>query len=59
MSWERYLEALNRSIDTATNTGFRLYEQGIGTYTENKLELCAYYDKRIVDRDGIHTKPLW
>ena len=24
MSWERYLEALNRSIDKAQNTGFRL-----------------------------------
>ena len=31
MSWERYLEALNGSMDTVMNTGFRLYEQGIVT----------------------------
>ena len=58
MSWERYLEALNGSIDTATNMRFRPYEQGIVTYTQDKLGLSACYDKRIVDPDGIHTKPL-
>ena len=26
MSWGRYLEALNRSIDIGTNTGFRIHE---------------------------------
>ena len=31
MSWAQYLEALNGSIDTMTNTGFRLCEQGIVT----------------------------
>ena len=58
MSWTQYLEALNGSIDTATNTGFRLYEQGSVTYTEAKLGLSTYYDKQIVNPDGIHTKPL-
>ena len=58
MSWERYLEALNGSIDTGTDMRLRPYEQGIVTYTQDKLGLSAYYDKRIVDPDGIHTKPL-
>ena len=58
MSLERSLEVLNGSIDTATNTRFRLYEQGIVIYTQNKLGLSAYYDKQSIDLDGIHTKPL-
>ena len=37
MSWVRYLGALNRSIDTVTNTEFQFYEQEIMTYTQNKL----------------------
>ena len=57
MSWERYLEVLNGSIDTMTNMGFRLYEQGIVTYTHDKFGLSTYYDKQIIDLDAIHTKP--
>ena len=52
------LEAINGSIDTATNMGFRLCEQGIITYTQDILGLSAYYDKRIAAPNGIHTKPL-
>ena len=58
MSWPQYPEVLNGSIDTAMNMGFWLCEQGIVTYTQNKLRFSAYYDKQIVDPDGIHTKPL-
>ena len=58
MSWERYLEALNGSIDKAQNTGFRLLGSGIVTYTQSKLGLSTYYDKRVVASDGIHTEPL-
>ena len=57
MSWERYLEALNGSIDKAQNTGFRLLGSGIVTYTQSKLGLSAYYDKRVVAPDRIHTEP--
>ena len=39
--------------------GFWLYEQGIVTYTQDKLGLSAYYDKKIVDLDGIATKLPW
>ena len=59
MSWAQYLEALNRSVDRVTNTGFWFYEQGIVTYTQDKLGLSTYYDKRIIISDGIHKKPLW
>ena len=58
MTWNRYMEALNGSIDKVKNTGFRVHDQGIVTYTQNKLGLSAYYDKRYVLEDGIHTEPL-
>ena len=58
MSWERYLEALNGSIDKAQNTGFRLLGSGIYTYTQSKLGLSVYYDKQMVLTDGIHMEPL-
>ena len=45
MSWERYLEALNGSINKARNTGFRLLGSGIVNYTQSKLGLSAYYNK--------------
>ena len=57
MSWTRYLEAFNGSIDTAKNMGFWLYEQGTVTYTQDKLRLSVYFDKRMIDLNGIHTKP--
>ena len=47
MSWERYLEALKGSIDKAQNTRFRLLGLGIVTYTQEKLGLSTYYNKRI------------
>ena len=34
MNWQRYWEALRGSIDIATNTGFRVWEQGVATYTQ-------------------------
>ena len=58
MSSERYLEALNGSIDRASNTGFQILDSGIVTYAQSKLGLSTYYNKRIVSPDGIHTEPL-
>ena len=52
MYWARYLEAFDGSIDRVTNTGFRLYEQGFLTYTQDKLGLSSY--KQIIDPDAIH-----
>ena len=58
MFWERYLEALNGSINKAQNTGSRLLGSGIVTYIQSKLGLSAYYDKQAVLPDGIQTEPL-
>ena len=57
MSWERYLEALNRSIDLLTNTGFQIHHHRIVTYTQDKLDLSTYYNKCIVAPNGIQTEP--
>ena len=51
-------ELEEKGIDKAKNVGFRVYDQGIVTYEQNKLGLSAYYDKRYVLADGIHTRPL-
>ena len=58
MTWQRYMAALNGELDTGKNTGFRVHEKGMVTYEQNKLGLSAYYDKRRVLEDGIHTRPL-
>ena len=43
---------------TAKNIGFRVCDQGMVTFEQNKLGFSAYYDKRYVLADGIHTRPL-
>ena len=58
MSWERYRKALFGSLDKARNIGFRKCDNHIVTYEQSKLGLSAYYDKRIVHEDGIHTSCL-
>ena len=51
-------ELEEKDIDKAKNVGFRVYDQGVVTYEQNKLGLSAYYDKRYVLGDSIHTRPL-
>ena len=59
MSFQRYKDCLNQvGIDKAHNTGFRIRDHGVVMYEQNKLGLSAYYDKRYVLEDGIHTRPL-
>ena len=58
MPWERYRNAPEGSIDRASNKDFRLKGQSIVSYQQDKLGLSAYYDKRIVHKEGIHTGPL-
>ena len=58
MSWERYKNALFGALDKVTNIGFRKKENHVVTYEQTKLGLSAYYDKRIVHEDGIHTSCL-
>ena len=58
MNWGRYKNALFGSLDKARNKGFRKRDNHIVTYEQSKLGLSAYYDKRIVHEDGIHTSCL-
>ena len=58
MNWERYRKALFGSLDKVTNIGFRKRDNHCVTYEQSKLGLSAYYDKRIVHEDGIHTSCL-
>ena len=51
-------ELEGKYIDKANNVDFRVYDQDMVTYEQNKLALSAYYDKRYVLADGIHTRPL-
>ena len=60
MYFQRYKEVLDvflktridsqlegEDIDKVKNVGFRVYDQGIVTYEQKKLGLCAYYDKQV------------
>ena len=58
LRWERYERALEGSRDMATNRGFRIHNGAMYTYEQRKLGLSAYYDKRWVLEDGIHTEPI-
>ena len=58
MSWERYRNALFGALDKVTNIGFRKKEHHIVTYEQKKMGLSAYYDKKVVHEDGIHTSCL-
>ena len=51
-------ELEGKDIDKAKNIGFRVYDQGIATYAQNKPDLSAYYHKHYVLTDGIRTKSL-
>ena len=51
-------ELEEKDIGKAKNVDFRVYDQGVATYGQNKLGLSGYYDKRYVLADGIHTRPL-
>ena len=58
INWQRFKAALNGSKDMATNRGFRMRDGNMVTYEQEKLGLSAYYDKRWVLPDGIHTEPI-
>ena len=58
LSWPRYEEALAGKKDMAINMGFRMRDGDMVTYEQKKLGLSAYYDKRWVLEDGIHTEPI-
>jgi len=58
LTWGRFKKALEGSRDMATNRGFRMRDGKMVTYEQDKLGLSAYYDKRWVLPDGIHTEPI-
>ena len=58
LRWERYNAALQGVNDMVTNRGFRMHNGAMHTYEQRKRGLSAYYDKRVVLPDGIHTDPL-
>ena len=37
-------ELEEKDIDKTKNVGFRVYDQGIVTYEQNKLDLSGYYN---------------
>ena len=67
MCFKRYKDVLDifqnmsglQEVDKAINKDFRVHEQGMMTYEQNKPGLSAYYDKRFVLPGGIHTRPLF
>ena len=56
---DEYLNVLmSRDATFGCNRGFRVQENKIATYTQQKVALSYLYFKRIVQQDGISTKPL-
>ena len=47
-----------KDIVKAKNIGFRVYDQDMVIYEQNKLRLSAYYNKRYVLADGIYIRLL-
>ena len=58
VTWLHFKAALEGHKDMAANRGFRLKGGQMVMYHQQKLGLIAYYDKRRVLPDGIHTEPL-
>ena len=58
-NFESYKRCLDqRVIIEGKNTGFRVVDNKMITYTCTKSALNAYYDKRFLMEDGINTRPV-
>ena len=59
---ERYKQCLfgeaHEKVQTATNHGFRMWDNSMQSYTIRKDGLSPIYDKRLVMGDGVTTLPL-
>ena len=54
-----YRKVLEEAVNvTSTNRGFRTIQHSVATYEQTKKGLSYFYPKRIVEEDGINTKPL-
>lgn len=58
LSREQYKSALEGGLDTVTNKGMRMNAGVMCIYEQKKLGLSAYYDKRWMMPDGIHTDSI-
>ena len=55
----KYRKVLQEAVNvTSTNGEFRTIQFSVATYEQTKKVLSYFYPKRIVEEDGIHTKPL-
>ena len=54
----RDTELEEEDIEKAKNVDYRVYDQGVVTYEQNKLGLSGYYDKLYILADGIHTRSM-
>ena len=55
----KYRKVLAEAVNiTSTNRGFRTIQHSVATYEQTKKGLSYFYPKRIVQGDGVHTKPL-
>ena len=55
----KYRKVLDEFINvTSTNRSFRTVHHSVATYEQTKKGLSYFYSKKIVDVDGIHTRPL-
>ena len=55
----KYRKVLDEFVNViSTNRGFRTVHHSVATYEQTKKGLSFFYPKRIVDSDGIHTRPL-
>ena len=55
----KYRKVLEEAVNvTSTNRGFRTSQHSVATCEQTKKGLSYFCPKRIVEEDGIHTKPL-
>ena len=56
---EKYRGVLNEKVNvTSNNGGFRKNNHSVATFEQIKKILAYFYQKRIVQTDGIHTQQL-
>ena len=55
----KFQQTLNEKvINSSTNVGFRLRGSKIYTYSQEKIGFNYFYCKRVVENDGLSTRPL-
>ena len=55
----KYRKVLEEGVNViSTNRRFRTMKHSVATNEQTKKELSYFYPKRLVEGDGIHTKPL-